>query len=158
MTATSLPPAMPGTALTPADLERLAKGGIPPELAEAAILRRVPSHEGAALVGRNGSGDYAGIVFPYQWPGESHIREYRLRRDKPELEAKPDGALKERTKYLSPPGRGNMLYFVPGTHAQWLTDTGLPLVTPPRERSLMRGAGVLKQKSPHAPEREDGGF
>lgn len=98
--------------LTPTDLAKLASSGIPAELAQQAKLRRVESREGGELIGRNGSGDYAGVIFPYIWPGESGPREYRLRRDRPELEYK-DGKPKERAKYLTAPGRGNLLYFVP---------------------------------------------
>jgi hypothetical protein len=41
------------------------------------------------------------------------VREWRLRRDHPDIEYRK-GKPKERGKYLSPPGRGNMIYFVPG--------------------------------------------
>jgi hypothetical protein len=92
------------------------------------LLRRVDSLTGAQIVGRNGSGDYAGILFPYVWPGMNHVREYRLRRDKPELEEVAGGRFKEKDKYLSPPGRGNMLYFVPGTEEAWLHDNNLTVV------------------------------
>src|SRR5262249_41580941 len=80
------------------------------------------------IVGRNGAGDYAGIVFPYIWPGETGPREYRLRRDHPDLEYDPSGKPKERAKYLTAPGRGNLLYLVPGTEPSWLNDAGLPVV------------------------------
>lgn len=63
---------LPGALLTTDDLARLAKCGITREVAEQALLRRVESPEGAVLVGRNGSGDYSGIVFPYVWPGEDY--------------------------------------------------------------------------------------
>jgi hypothetical protein len=120
---------LPGSELQPNDLEKLAACGISPELARQALLRRVTSQEGARLIGRNGAADYAGITFPCVWPGDGdHIREYRLRRDHPELELQPDGTLKERNKYLSPPGRGNLLYFVPGTQAEWLSDSSLPAI------------------------------
>jgi hypothetical protein len=113
--------------LTIADFAKLASSGISAELAAQALLRRVDSSEGAALVGRNGSGDYAGIVFPNVMPGESRPRENRLRLDHPPIEYK-DGQPKERGKYLSPPGRGNLLYFVPCTAPEWLSDTDLPIV------------------------------
>jgi hypothetical protein len=92
------------SALTPADISTLARAGISSALAVSALLRRVESLEGGQLIGRNGSGDYAGIAFPYQWPGEDHVREFRIRRDHPELERQPDGSLKEKGKYLAPPG------------------------------------------------------
>jgi putative DNA primase/helicase len=88
----------------------------------------VTSAEGAAIVGRNGNADYAGILFPYRWPGENGIREYCLRRDHPELEPDGSGKLKERAKYLWPPGRGNFLYFPPGTDPGWLQEATLPIV------------------------------
>lgn len=51
-------------------------------------------------------GCYAGIFRP----GEDRVREYRLRRDQPDLEYDSAGNLKLRQRYLSPPGRSNMLY------------------------------------------------
>jgi AAA domain/Domain of unknown function (DUF3854) len=120
-------PNLRGTPLLPGDLDKLAKCGIPRELAESAMLRRVDSTEGASIVGRNGNADYSGILFPYTWPGEERVRDYRLRRDRPELEQKADGGFSERNKYISPPGRGNMLYTVPGTDAAWPEDFALPV-------------------------------
>jgi hypothetical protein len=128
---------MPGEHLTNGDLESLARSFITPELARQAKLYRADSIEGARLVGRNGSRDYSGIVFPYMMPGCDHPREYRLRRDKPELEQKPDGTLKDKDKYLSPPGRGNLLYFVPGTPPELLRDTGLPVVITEGEKKTL---------------------
>src|SRR6185437_7034051 len=55
------------------------------ELATRAQLRRVDSATGEATVGRKG-GDYAGILIPYFHPGSDRVREFRLRRDRPELE------------------------------------------------------------------------
>ena len=69
------------------------------------------------------SGDFAGLLIPNVWPGSDSVREYRLRRDHPPTEnGKPAG------KYLSPPGRGNLLYFPVGTDPAWLADPQLPLV------------------------------
>jgi hypothetical protein len=87
--------------LTPSDLSKLAACGISGELAQQAQLRRVDSAEGARMVGRNGSGDYSGLIFPYLWPGENQPREYRLRRDRPEIEYK-DGKPHERNKQKFP--------------------------------------------------------
>jgi len=66
-------------------------------LSESAFLRRVDSWTGAQLVGRKG-GDYAGIAIPYFAPGDRHVREYRLRRDHPDLEADSSGQLKVKQK------------------------------------------------------------
>jgi uncharacterized protein DUF3854 len=125
-------PALPGEPLAKNDLQQFARAGISTETAERALLRRVDSFTGAEIVGRNGGGDYAGIVFPYVWPGEQHIREYRLRRDHPEIEhGKP------KNKYLWPRGRGNMLYFVPGTPPEWLSDPSLPIVLTEGEKKCL---------------------
>lgn len=112
--------------LTDADLKLLSASFISPDLARAAGLFRVDSPGGAELVGRNGNADYSGLVFTYSLPGKDCPREYRLRRDNPDLERGSDGEVKQKGKYLSPPGRRNLLYFVPMTDADWLTDTNLP--------------------------------
>ena len=108
-------PAVLGSPLMGADLERLSQVGIEADLAARALLRRVDSVTGAQVVGRSGSpGDYSGVLFPYFRPGVDFVRDYRLRRDRPDMEYR-HGELKPRAKYLSPPGRSNMLYAVPGT-------------------------------------------
>jgi hypothetical protein len=102
-----------GSDLTHSDYAELEARWIDRNLALRAGLRRVDSLTGAEIVGRK-SGNYAGIVIPYFHPGSDHVREYRLRRDHPDLEYDSAGNLKPRQKYLSPPGRSNMLYVVPG--------------------------------------------
>src|SRR6266576_1646471 len=102
-----------GKALTDADYANLARRWIDRELAEAAGIRRVDSATGRSLVGRQDHGSYDGLAIPYLLPGESRIRDWRLRRDRPEIEYK-DGKPRERGKYISPPGRRNMVYFAPG--------------------------------------------
>jgi hypothetical protein len=124
---------LPGTVLTKADLATLAD----PSLAEQAQLRRVDSETGSRLIGRNGPANYAGIIFPYIWPGDKDVREYRLRRDEPDLEENGTSRPKERNKYLSPPGRSNMLYLVPGTDPAWLTDASLPIVITEGEKKAL---------------------
>ncbi len=86
------------------------------------------SAEGAQITGRRDGGSYSGIVFPYVWPGEEFIREYWLRRDRPEIEYDSQGQPKEQNKYLGPPGRSNLLYLVPGTSQELLQDVGVPVV------------------------------
>lgn len=125
------------SSLTTADFESLNWSYITPDLAKQALLYRVDSVEGAELIGRNGSGDYSGIVFPYVLPGSDHPREYRLRRDNPDLEQRSDGTIKEKAKYLSPPGRSNMLYFVPMTDPEWLTDASLPVCITEGEKKTL---------------------
>src|SRR5262245_24519078 len=126
-----------GEPLTQADLANLEASFITPELAEVAGLRRVDSPTGAALVGQNGSSDYSGIVFPYFLPDEDRPREYRIRRDTPDYERKTDGSLKEIKKYVAPPGRGNMLYFPPGTHSEQLQDASLPIAIVEGEKKCL---------------------
>lgn len=123
--------------LTPEDLDNLTESWITPELAHRAGLFRVDTHNGAELIGRSkSSGSYSGIVFPNIWPGETKAREYRLRRDYPDLEYK-DGQPRQKAKYLSPPGRGNLLYFVPQTALQDLTNINLPIVITEGEKKTL---------------------
>ena len=85
-------------------------------------LRRVDSLTGGEIVGRKGGGDYSGILIPYFHPGSDQVRDYRLRRDHPDLEYDAAGSLKVKRKYLSPPGRSNMLYLPPGVPQSLLRD------------------------------------
>lgn len=123
--------------LTSNDLAGLARSYITPELARQAGLSRVDSAEGGRIVGRNGSGDYAGIIFPYRWPGEAGVRAHRLRRNKPDLEQKSDGTIKEKGKYLSPPGEGNHLYFAPDARPEWLSNVNLPVIITEGEKKTL---------------------
>lgn len=116
-----------GSDLTTADYSALEARWIDRVLADRAGLRRVDSLTGGEIIGRK-SGNYAGIVIPYFCPGELHVREYRLRRDQPDLEYDAAGNLKPRQKYLNPPGRSNMLYLVPGADPSFLLDTSMPIV------------------------------
>lgn len=111
---------------TAADYAKLEQSWIDTQLADRALLRRVSSEEGAAIVGRKDNGSYSGLIFPYVWPGEDHIREYWLRRDVPDVEYRR-GERKEKAKYLGPPGRGNLLYIVPGTPPEFLQEPKLPV-------------------------------
>src|SRR5262249_31791814 len=129
---------LPGAPLSPADLQNLTSSYITPELAEQALLRRVDSAEGARVVGRKDKlSNYAGVLFPYVWPGERVPREYRLRRDQPDLEYSADGSTKQRHKYVSPPGRGNLLYFTPGTDPALLADTSVPIAITEGEKKTL---------------------
>jgi len=116
-----------GTALTDADLGNLARRWIDKGLAQFAGIRRVDSSTGRTLVGRRDHSSYEGLAIPYFLPGESRVREWRLRRDQPDIEYK-DGKPKERGKYLSPPGRRNMIYFVPDLAPELLKDVSTPVV------------------------------
>ena len=84
-----------GNALTVTDYANLARRWIDRQLTDAAGIRRVDSNTGRLLMGRRDHASYEGLAIPYFFPGESHIREWRLRRDYPDLEYK-DGKPKER--------------------------------------------------------------
>jgi hypothetical protein len=129
---------LPGNSLTAADLEQLSHAGIDRWLAESAGLRRVDSAVGAELIGRNTfRGDFSGIAIPYLWPAEEAIREYRLRRDHPDLEAAENGRFREKNKYLSPPGRGNLIYIPPEVEPSWLADESLPIILAEGEKKAL---------------------
>jgi putative DNA primase/helicase len=102
-----------GSDLSETDYDNLDRRWIDRITANSAGLRRVDSNTGRALVGRRDSADYAGLAIPYLLPGEPLVREWRLRRDHPDIEYKKNRP-KECRKYLSPPGRGNMIYFPSG--------------------------------------------
>jgi uncharacterized protein (DUF927 family) len=76
-------------------------------------------------------------VFPYRWPGEPNAREYRLRRDNPEVEELADGGRKEKGKYLSPPRARNLLYFPPCADPDVLHDVALPIVITEGEKKTL---------------------
>ena len=95
------------------------------------------SHTGKEITGHTSSGDYSGLVFPYFYPGAETPHEYRLRRDSPDLEHRSDGTTKERKKYLSPPGRVNLLYFVPGTPEESLSDVNIAIALTEGEKKVL---------------------
>ncbi len=138
---------MARNALTQQDYLMLERSWISRELANAAGIRRVTSQDGSQVVGRNGTGDYAGLIFPYKWPGEDTPRDYRLRRDHPELEHKPDGTVKEKRKYLSAPGRSNLLYIPCGVDPELLSDTTVPVIVVEGEKKALSFRRLAGQDS-----------
>ena len=112
-----------GRGLVQSDYESLAGRWIDRATADRECLRRIDHIEGREIVGRSGGGLFDGILIPYVLPGENYVREFRLRRDHPDWE---DG--KPKQKYVSPPGRGNMLYFPICTRPDWLLDQSLPVL------------------------------
>jgi uncharacterized protein (DUF927 family) len=137
--------------LTSKDLADLARSYILPDQAKSAGMRRVDSMEGARIVGQKASAsrDFSGVIFPYFWPGNKEPREYRLRRDRPDLERQSDGSSKVRNKYLSPPGRGNYLYFDPLVAPDWLKTSEIPVTITEGEKkklALDRFYNERKQK------------
>jgi hypothetical protein len=144
------PPNLIGFVLSSADLAALEARWIDRRLAEAAFLRRVDSFTGTQLVGRKG-GDYSGIAIPYFAPGSQHVREYRLRRDHPDFEASSNGELKVKQKYLSPPGRGNMLYLPPACDPAWLAQPEMPLILSEGEFKTLALWRLALWNAPHGP-------
>lgn len=130
-----------GGALNHGDYKALEERWIDRHTANNSLLRRVDSFTGAEIVGRNGSGRHEGIAIPYVWPGLDRVREYRLRRDHPEIE---NG--KPKNRYISPRGRGNMLYFPIGCDPQLLTDPTMPIVVTEGEFKTI----ALARASSHA--------
>jgi hypothetical protein len=130
-------PDLKGTKLGKRDLAWLDRSWIPADLAQRAGLRRLDRATAADILGQKPSVDCAGIGFPYIWPGAAEVREWRVRRDNPEIEITAEGKKKERRKYLTPPGRGSMLYFSPDVEAVWLEETGLPVVVVEGEKKTL---------------------
>ena len=124
--------------LTDRDLSNLADSFITADIVRQACLFRVESGVGAEMMLRkpNAHNDYSGIIFQYFMPESSVPREYRLRRDNPDLEQR-NGVTKEKGKYLSPPGAKNMLYFAPGCRKDWLQDARIPIVITEGEKKTL---------------------
>lgn len=136
---TTLSPVHNTNGLTAEDFRQLESSYITRDLAIAAGLYRVDTHDGAEMVGKQPSAgtSYAGIVIPYFWPGFNRPFNLRLRRDKPDIESNGDGTTKERSKYLAQPGARNYFYIPPGTPAEWLTDTSTPVVITEGEKKAL---------------------
>lgn len=136
-----------GNAPTEADYTAMARRWIDRKLADTAGIRRVESDAGRLLVGRRDSASYEGLAIPYFLPGESCVREWRLRRDHPDVEYK-DGKPKDRGKYLSPPGRKNMLYFVPGLSPTLLKAVATPVIVTEGEFKTLALWRLANHESP----------
>lgn len=117
-----------GGDLTGSDYARLAERWITCELADEAGIRRVDSLSARQMFGRK-RGDLSGIIIPNVAPWDtSHVREYRLRLDNPDLESRSDGSLRETNKYIQPADRRNLVHFPVGLPASALEDTKLPVL------------------------------
>lgn len=117
--------------LTRDDYTALERSWITRKIADAAGLYRVLSVEGRDLVGRKGSGDHSGLVFPYRWPGSADSVLNRLRLDHPPIE---NG--KAQHKYLTAPGVRNRLYLPPCDPAL-VTDPMLPVIITEGEKKAL---------------------
>ena len=119
--------------LKESDLRKLeVESWISSELAVEAGLYRVSGSQGRELLGAKG--EYAGVVFPYFWPGETkESRGIRLRLDKPALsdESKPG------PKYLAPRGQVNMLYVYRHTNEIALDRIQIPIAIVEGEKKTL---------------------
>lgn len=123
--------------LTKRDIEKLNSSYLDQDTINLAGIFRVNSKRGAEIIGGKDKRDYSGIIFPYFLPESQTPREYRLRRDNPELEQQSDGTLKEKNKYLSPPGRSNLLYFIPNSLNSHLQNTEIPIAITEGEKKAL---------------------
>src|SRR5580693_3270321 len=118
--------------LRASDLEMFAGLKIPESLLAAAGIVRVSNQEARARYGIQGSGDMAGVAYPYFDPhtlaADRHRYYVRIRRDHPEVE---DG--KEKKKYVAPYGDRRHLYFPPAP--ELFADTSVPIVLVEAEKS-----------------------
>jgi hypothetical protein len=140
MIAASMPNHIPpdwGEPLSDTDYATLESSWITREIADQAMLRRVNSHEGAEVVGQNGNRDYAGILIPYYWPGESRPFNYRLRRGRPDYKFDRNGKPKPEGKYLGPPKGANRLYIPPGVTLENLSNVAIPVALVEGEKKAL---------------------
>ena len=93
-------PRLVGSDLTSSDYAGLEARWVDHALVDRAGLRRVDSLTGGEVIGRK-TGNNAGIVIPYRRPGSDQVRDYRLRRDQPDLEYDSSGNVKQRQNILA---------------------------------------------------------
>ena len=74
-----------------------------------------------------------------------------MRRDHPDLEYDSAGNLKTRQKYLSPPGRSNMLYVAPGVDPGLLREVDTPVVITEGEFKTLALWRLANHSSPAGP-------
>jgi hypothetical protein len=125
-----------GGPLNQTDYAKLAASWITPDIADAALLRRVAHLDGRDIVGQKGKRDCAGILFSYYRPGEPAAYAHRIRRDNPEWTEKA-GKLKPLAKYLAAPGSANRLYIAPGITVEHLQDPAIPIALVEGEKKAL---------------------
>lgn len=126
--------------LTEQDYKTHAACFIDKTLVAESRLFRVDDLTGSELVGRgrNANVSYEGIAYPYFMPPNyDAAREYRLRRDTPDYDRDSNGEIKETGKYLSPPGRSNMLFIPPGLTEFDFANLRLPCVVVEGEKKAL---------------------
>lgn len=121
--------------LNSADREQFHRLGITDEILQRAGVKRVADGEARDLYGIKGSGDMAGIIFPYYDPVTGRRVTARLRRDNPDIENS-----RPKRKYVSAYGDRRHLYFPPGAN-ELIEDASVPIVLVEAEKSVLAGAG-----------------
>jgi hypothetical protein len=139
-----------GGPLTEHDYESLAARAITRELADENGIRRIDCETGRAMFARK-RGNLSGLIIPNVPPwNPGNPREYRLRLDEPELEHRSDGTTRERNKYISPPGRPNLLYFPFGVPAASLVDASIPVLITEGEFKAIASTALAFGEAKHA--------
>lgn len=119
------------------DYETLKQSFITPAIAQAANIYRVDSSQGSSIVGRKDNGSYGGLIFPYKSLDNTRIRDYRLRRDTPDIEYDATGKAKEKAKYLGSPGARNKLYYPPTIPTNGWKDSTIDIVITEGEKKCL---------------------
>jgi predicted P-loop ATPase len=131
--------------LSDADYQKLEESYITREIAIAAGIYRVPSIEGAELVGRKGSGNYQGIALPCWWPGTTGVTTVRLRLDYPPTDLRNG---KSQYKYLTAPGTRNRFY-MPLEDPALLADHSVPIYLTEGEKKYLGLHRAAEELSPN---------
>ncbi len=121
--------------LTRNDLQQRGKSFVSETALRLAGVRRVSDDEGHQVLLKNQPQKdvvYSGVAIPYFNFNEkgkpSNVSEWTVRRDIPDYEKSGGGALKEKRKYMRPPGKPNALYIPPMMPSGLLKDSTLPIV------------------------------
>ena len=134
-------------ALTPKDLEKLAREGILPELAAAAGLFRVSHLQASNLLGfRIGHRNMQGIVFPYTSPFEPSNK-LRIRRDHPDVQRLPSGGQRVASKYAQAKGSVNCFYYAPRCTREQTQDANLRVIITEGEKKVLALHGVFGEQA-----------
>lgn len=128
--------------MTEDDYKSLEKCYVSQRYADAAQIRRVDSLDGRDRVGRNGAGDYAGLLFSYIDPVSRLVVGERLRLDHPPFDAKG----KPKYKYLSPPGQ-RMHFYWPFADPAWLEDPTMPIIIVEGEKKYLAAHRAAFEKA-----------
>lgn len=133
-----------GEQFRPADLEMFERLGIPPNLLDAAQIRRVTHQQAREDIGiRYRSDRLEGVYYPNLDPERGDVRGGRVRRDHPEL----DSGGRPIAKYIGPPDR-RYLYFTPGA-GPLLTDMSVSIVIVETEKSALAFTAAAARASRH---------